>query len=124
MPRRLLITTVFISIRSPSTKKFIMSSTTDQPTSRRYQIRLEYAKPGTQPPVYVAGSFSTPAWQPDEMSVTELHSEDANVAKEYAFHKEVMVSEGSWQYKFRLGHGDWWVLDDGAKTGTRNVSPG
>ncbi|KAI9886490.1 MAG: Twinfilin-1 [Watsoniomyces obsoletus] len=95
-----------------------MSSTTEQPRPRQYQVRLEYSKPGTQPPVFLAGSFSDPAWQPYEMSVTEHCSENAESAKEYSFHKEMTVDEGRWQYKFRLGHGDWWVLDDGAKTAT------
>ncbi|KAI9824957.1 MAG: hypothetical protein M1826_007209 [Phylliscum demangeonii] len=74
-------------------------------------VSLRYAKAGTQPPVFVAGSFTLPAWQPREMPFSRR--EDG----EYAFEIEMKVPPGTWQYKYRLGPGDWWVLDEKAEKG-------
>jgi hypothetical protein len=38
---------------------------------------------------------------------------------EYEYHKDVQVEEGKeYQYKFRIGEGDWWILNEDAPTGT------
>ncbi|RDW65272.1 hypothetical protein BP5796_09964 [Coleophoma crateriformis] len=74
-------------------------------------FRVKFAHPGTQPPVYVAGSFSQ--WEPQEMQYT------TNENNEHEFYKEVKAEAGKeYQYKFRLGPGDWWVLDETAPTAT------
>ncbi|ETS80625.1 hypothetical protein PFICI_08154 [Pestalotiopsis fici W106-1] len=76
------------------------------------QVVLTYQKPGTNPPVFVAGTFSNPPWQPQEMdSSVDEHGN-------HTFEKTVSVKSGAAiQYKFRLGTGDWWVCDDNiAKT--------
>ncbi|KAK4032602.1 hypothetical protein C8A01DRAFT_40948 [Parachaetomium inaequale] len=74
---------------------------------------ITYHKPGTQPPLYVAGTFSDPPWQPHEMDHT------AREDGEYDFKKEVRAEPGSKiQYKFRIGNGDWWVLKDDGPTMT------
>lgn len=73
-----------------------------------------YSKLGTQPPIYLAGSFSEPEWQPKEMQYTT----DPN--NEHEFYHEVKVEEGKeYQYKFRIGKGEWWMLDENAPTGAR-----
>lgn len=37
---------------------------------------------------------------------------------EYTFTKEVEVEEGKdYQYKFRVGEGDWWLLNEDERTG-------
>lgn len=75
-------------------------------------VTVKYSKPGTQPPVYLAGSFSDPAWQPQEMEHT------TNADGEHEYHKDVQVEKGKeYQYKFRLGPGDWWTLNEDAPTG-------
>lgn len=75
-------------------------------------VTVKYSKPGTLPPIYLAGSFSEPAWQPQEMLYTK------NETDEYEFHKEVQVAEGDeYQYKFRIGEGDWWILNEDSPTG-------
>ena len=80
-------------------------------------VTLRYTNPGAQPPIFLAGSFSEPAWDPIEMEYTT--AEDG----EYQFTKEVMVKEGGqFQYKFRIGSGDWWVLNEDAPTGTQFIS--
>jgi hypothetical protein len=91
------------------------------PSCRR-TVMLSYAKPGTVPPVFVAGSFSSPPWQPLEMTAAKQLLADGSETGEYEFRREVTVSGGSWQYKLRLGHGDWWVLDERAETST-TLSP-
>ncbi|KAI1772386.1 hypothetical protein F4818DRAFT_444211 [Hypoxylon cercidicola] len=81
----------------------------------RVPITFTYKKKGTYPPIFVAGSFSDPPWQPQEMDVSiDQHGG-------HFFTKTVMVDDGSEiQYKFRIGLGDWWALDDSADTVTDN----
>lgn len=72
---------------------------------------VTYRKAGTQPPIFVAGEFSEPAWQPQEMDFTT--DEDG----EHTFKKDIQAYAGSKvQYKFRVGLGDWWVLNEDAPT--------
>ncbi|KAI0104949.1 hypothetical protein F4776DRAFT_483296 [Hypoxylon sp. NC0597] len=78
---------------------------------QKIPITLKYQKKGTTPPIYVAGSFSDPPWQPQEMDVSLDQYGD------YIFTKRVLVDHGSEiQYKFRIGPGNWWALDDCADT--------
>ncbi|KAK4198164.1 hypothetical protein QBC40DRAFT_284210 [Triangularia verruculosa] len=74
---------------------------------------ITYEKPGTQPPIYVAGTFSNPPWTPEVMSYTTEEN------GEHLFTKEVHGEVGSkHQYKFRIGDGDWWDLAPGQPTVT------
>ncbi|KAI1340502.1 hypothetical protein F5Y15DRAFT_422959 [Xylariaceae sp. FL0016] len=80
---------------------------------RKISVTLAYQKEGTNPPIYVAGSFTDPQWQPLEMMAS--HARDG----EYLFTKSIMVDEGTEiYYKFRIGPGDWWALDPKAETST------
>ena len=73
---------------------------------------LKYANPGAQPPIFVAGSFSDPAWEPFEMEY--ITGEDG----EHQYSKEVMVEQGrEFQYKFRIGTGGWWALSEDSPIG-------
>ncbi|KAI0010121.1 hypothetical protein F4779DRAFT_322844 [Xylariaceae sp. FL0662B] len=70
-------------------------------------ITLTYHESGTKPPIYVAGTFSDPMWKPQEMDVY------VNQNGDYLFTKEVIVdADSEIQYKFRIGQGDWWALDE------------
>ncbi|KAK0630599.1 hypothetical protein B0T17DRAFT_488716 [Bombardia bombarda] len=70
-------------------------------------VTITYRKPGTQPPLYVAGTFSDPPWQPQEMDFT------TDSQGEHVFKKKILGKPGSKvHYKFRVGSGDWWVLND------------
>lgn len=81
-------------------------------SSKKVSVTLTYTSSGAQPPIFLAGSFSEPAWHPQEMDFTT----DEN--GEHNFHKEVEVDEGGqFQYKFRIGLGDWWTLNEQAPTG-------
>ncbi|KAK3066409.1 hypothetical protein LTR53_017259 [Teratosphaeriaceae sp. CCFEE 6253] len=68
---------------------------------------VEYASKGLQPPVYVFTNLSDPAWEAVELD----HEKQAD--GENRFYKTFTVDEGEYQYKLRLGPGDWWALDDG-----------
>lgn len=75
-------------------------------------LTITYRAPQTQPPLFVAGTFSQPQWVPQEMEHTT--GEDG----EFTFSKAFDVEPNSKiQYKFRVGPGDWWVLDEGAAIG-------
>lgn len=79
---------------------------------KKNPVTIKYTNSGTQPPVFLAGSFSEPPWHPQEMDFTTGEN------GEHKFYKEVIVEEGGqFQYKFRLGMGDWWVLNELAPTG-------
>jgi hypothetical protein len=81
--------------------------------SKTVSVTVKLSKQGIQPPIFLAGSFSDPAWQPQEMQ----HA--TNETGDYEFHKEVEVEQGKeYQYKFRIGEqGDWWVLNEESPTG-------
>ncbi|KAI8959413.1 hypothetical protein F5Y11DRAFT_359276 [Daldinia sp. FL1419] len=87
---------------------------------KKVPITFTYKEKGTNPPVYVAGSFSNPPWEPQEMEVA------IDQLGGHLFTKQVMVDDGTEiQYKFRIGPGDWWVLDETAdivtdESGNRN----
>ena len=87
-------------------------------------VLIEYKNLGLQPPVFVAGSFTTPAWQAVELDAV-ARGENDNMdpgsieAKERLFCKRFDIPEGRWQYKFRLGHGDWWVCDGNKEIGEK-----
>lgn len=78
-------------------------------------VEITYTHPETQPPVYVAASLTSPPWEPHEMDIDEKKTD----AGDLVFRKQFEdVKEGEYQYKFRLGPGDWWVLDETAPVGT------
>ncbi|KAI9869944.1 MAG: hypothetical protein M1830_004899, partial [Pleopsidium flavum] len=86
--------------------------------TREHPIRLKYSHPGARPPVYVAASFTSPPWQPLELDYVQVSSmnNDLDNMSEFEFFKDFYVTEGHWQYKFRLGPGDWWVCREGVET--------
>ncbi|KAK5726581.1 hypothetical protein LTR15_002466 [Elasticomyces elasticus] len=71
---------------------------------------VEYTSKGLQPPVYVFTSLSDPQWEPLELD----HEKQAD--GENRFYKTFVAEEGEYQYKFRLGPGDWWALDESKPT--------
>jgi hypothetical protein len=74
-------------------------------------LTITYRHFGTQPPIFIAGEFSDPPWEPQEMEYT------TDEAGEHTFKKQLLAAPGSEvQYKFRVGTGDWWVLNEDAPT--------
>lgn len=70
------------------------------------KVTIIYTSPGLQPPVYVTTSLSVPPWEVLEMEVSQFPG------GEHGFAKTFSAEEGEYQYKFRLGPGDWWVCDE------------
>lgn len=71
---------------------------------------ITYSKPGTTAPVFVAGSFTSPPWEPQEL-------EQDDVEGSSSFSRTFSARPGTYQYKFRLGTGDWWVFAETYETG-------
>lgn len=89
------------------------ASTSPDMSHQKVPITFTYKKKDTDPPIYIAGSFSDPPWQPQEMDVA------IDQLGGYLFTKQVMVDDGTEiQYKFRIGSGDWWALDESADIAT------
>ncbi|KAH7162602.1 hypothetical protein B0J13DRAFT_517855 [Dactylonectria estremocensis] len=73
--------------------------------SSKTPFTVTFKKPGTVPPLFLAGSFSDPEWEPKEM---ECKGDDDG---EHSFQSEVMITPGEdYQFKLRVGEGDWWIL--------------
>lgn len=77
-------------------------------------VTITFFHPNTNPPVYVATSLTNPPWQVVEMDVKQERTPSGDLVFEKKFDA---VEAGEYQYKFRLGPGDWWVCDDNAPTG-------
>lgn len=73
-------------------------------------VNVEYSSPGLKPPVYIFTSLSEPQWEAVEMEA------EKNEKGDFVFSKAFDVEEGEYQYKFRLGPGDWWVCDESRHT--------
>ena len=84
--------------------------TTPGVSAMKQQVTIHYASPGLQPPVYIFTNLSDPQWEAVQMDDVK------NNSGEHRFFKDFMVEEGEYQYKFRLGPGDWWVCDDSGPT--------
>ncbi|KAK6441950.1 hypothetical protein LTR95_001810 [Oleoguttula sp. CCFEE 5521] len=70
------------------------------------RVPITYSSPGLQPPVFITTSLSEPQWEVLEMGVGE------DSAGNFEFTKVFHARPGEYQYKFRLGPGDWWVCDE------------
>ncbi|KUI59545.1 Midasin [Cytospora mali] len=80
---------------------------------RKVPVTITYRTNGIEPPLFVAGTFSDPQWTPHEMECT-AGSDGENI-----FTQKLEVDPGSkLQYKFRVGYGDWWMLNEEAPTVT------
>lgn len=82
---------------------------------RQVPVTFTYHKNGTEPPVFVAGTFTSPPWEPLEMD------SEQDVDGHYTFSKTATADEDTEiQYKFRIGTGNWWVLDGNETVGKWN----
>lgn len=79
-------------------------------------VEITYRSTELQPPLWVAGSFSNPPWTPLEMK------HKTTPEGEHIFTKAIQVQPGTAvQYKFRVGSGDRWVLDESLPTVTDDL---
>ena len=79
--------------------------TTSEDEMAKRGVTIKYSSTGLQPPVYIFTNLSDPAWEAVEMESEEVDNGD------YAFSKTFNVEVGEYQYKFRLGSGDWSQTD-------------
>jgi len=71
-------------------------------------VTIEFSRDGTKAPVYIISNLSEPKWEILEMSVRENTTDGGDPIFYITFQD---VKDGDYQYKFRLGHTDWWVTD-------------
>ena len=91
-------------------------------TKPTHPTKITFSSPGACPPVFVAGSFTTPQWQPYELEYSIVANKDPSDSDRpnYLFFRTFSLPEGTFQYKFRLGYeGDWWVCDQNMDIGGR-----
>jgi hypothetical protein len=100
-----------ISLRSKSSWIGPSPPSHPHPTAEMaHKVTITYSSAGLQPPVYITTSLSDPQWELLEMGCSEEPS------GEWEFSKTFSAAEGEYQYKFRLGPGDWWVCDESKPT--------
>jgi hypothetical protein len=87
-----------------------LSSSHSSNAAMAHKVTVTYSSPGLQPPVYITTSLSEPQWDLLEMDCKRTPNGEHEFAK--TFH----AAEGEYQYKFRLGPGDWWVCDESKPT--------
>ena len=75
--------------------------------------KITLTKEDLEPPVYLAGSFT--GWQPTIVMDSIVRSDQSRMWKEFS--STVNLDPGEHQYKFKLGDGDWWVVDDASPQG-------
>lgn len=83
----------------------------------RVPFTITYRKQGTSSPVFLAGSFTDPPWLPQKMQ-PELGEDGQST-----FKAQIHVEPGKeYQFKFKIGDGEWWVLDEDTPIGM-SLSP-
>ncbi|KAI6247173.1 hypothetical protein HI914_05023 [Erysiphe necator] len=71
-------------------------------------FRIGFTSKEAKPPVFIAGTFTNPPWQPLKMESFERKGPD-----EYKFEIRLDLPRGQdYQYKFRLGREDHWNLNE------------
>lgn len=80
--------------------------------NRKVPVSITFQTRDIQPPLFVAGTFSDPQWVPHEMECA-AGSDGENIFTQ----KLEVEPESKLQYKFRVGHGDWWLLNEDSPTG-------
>lgn len=73
---------------------------------------VTYRQPGTEPPLFLAGTFTTVQWGLQEMGCSR------DEGGEYVFESRVYVEPGrEYQFKFKAGQDGPWVLDENKTIG-------
>ena len=80
---------------------------------QKQRVQIIYPYPGARSPVFLAGSFTDPPWQPRQLRCEETE------AGEFQFSESFDIAAGEWQYKFCLGlnsPGERWLCDNKTRT--------
>ncbi|KAG5940996.1 hypothetical protein E4U53_007504 [Claviceps sorghi] len=79
-------------------------------------VTVSYRRRGLEPPVFVAGTFTDPAWESREMQIV------TDEFGEHHFTIQVPVEPGKeYRYHFRAGGQDDWFLDEHATIATDSL---
>ena len=89
------------------------SNTIPKASSAPQNLTITLARNDLNPPIFIAGSFTSIPWEPEEMEISAIKDGDA----ENKFHKTFDITPGTYHYKFRLGYGDWWICDEQSTIG-------
>ncbi|KAF2803589.1 uncharacterized protein BDZ99DRAFT_503196 [Mytilinidion resinicola] len=79
-------------------------------------ITITFSREGMRPPVFITSSLVQ--WQIWKMDIRDETTENGDQIFYKTFED---VKDGEYQYKFRLGYDDWWVLDSEKETVTDNA---
>ena len=72
-------------------------------------VKISIRRPAASRAVFVAGSFTEPAWEAVEL-VAEDAEDNTTAQDEVVFARNFKVEEGEHRYKFRAGEdGEWFV---------------
>lgn len=78
----------------------------------KVSVTISHRAPGIHPPLYVAGTFSNPEWVPFPMEYTSNEDGIHTFTKTFEAEPKSKIA-----YKYRVGEGDWWIVDETAPTG-------
>jgi hypothetical protein len=74
-------------------------------------VRITYRVADAPPPIFIAGSFTSPPWHALELQYATL----GNGVVEYF--ADFRINEGKYHYKFRYGIEGPWNCDENVETG-------
>jgi hypothetical protein len=83
-------------------------------------VTISVRRPTNTSPVFVAGTFTSPAWEPFELTAKPIEAtgkgSDISIP-EYVFSRDFKIPVGQYQYRFRTEPHDSWFHDDSIETG-------
>lgn len=79
-------------------------------------VEISIRRPAASPAVFVAGSFTEPAWEAVEL-VADADAAEGSKDGEFVFARSFKVEDGEHRYKFRLGEDGEWFVDEAVKNG-------
>lgn len=80
---------------------------------KKEPVTIAITRPTDSSPLFVAGTFSDPQWEPLELGAKPIPSSTT----ESLFSRDVEVVPGQYRYQFREGEDGTWFHDDSAKHG-------
>lgn len=83
-------------------------------------VKISIRRPAASPAVFVAGSFTDPAWEAVELAA-EADAADDSKEGEFVFARSFKIEDGEHQYKFQLGKDGEWFVDEGVKSGELGI---
>ena len=85
---------------------------------QKQAVQIVYPYPEAEPPIFVAGDFTDPPWDPHELNYEKTSTGESR------FSRSFNITDGEWQYKFRLGSNsseEQWICDNNTETGKIDI---